>query len=805
MLFDITDDQEFFRSTTAKFLSARAQRDEIRELRHDEHGFAAGYWRGGAELGWTSLLVSEEGGGGSISGRPVVDLTLIAYEFGRHAAPGPLVPANIVAAALSRSGSHPEVLGELLSGESLATWCHAEPPPRRGVGLDIRVDGDELVLNGRKQPVESAGVARYLLVTGLCASRVTQVLVPVESTGITVTPLRSPDLTRRFSAVAFDNVRVPRSALVGELGGAEQQVAWQLEVAVVVQCAETVGAMQTGFEMALDWMADRYSFGRPLASYQALKHRTADLKSWLEAAHAIADTAAAAVGERRADSGELVAVAQAFVGHYGPELLQDCVQLHGGIGLTFEHDLHLFLRRATVNRTLYGTPAEHRRNLADRLIEQYGLRARGSEPVVENVRTGPSFEPDEQSVNEDVEDFRLRAREWIRANLGLFRPEAVAGLRKVTREEELAAVGNDRRLQRKLYDAGFAGIAIPVEYGGRGLTAAHQRAFTEEMAGFEYPSRCQVPTLSPCAAVLLDFGTEEQKRRHIPAMLRGEEIWMQFLSEPSGGSDVAGAVTTAVRDGDDWVINGAKIWTTGAWYSDWALCLARTNWDVPKHRGLTVFILPIHQPGIEVHQIEMLNGAREFCQEFLTDVRVPDSDRIGEVDGGWTVGTRWMSHERLLSESPYVTVPAKPAISDRSPVEIACRAGTVDEPGVRDLIGEDRMLDLVGTALQRRLGTGMASGRIPDQSAALGRLFRGVAESRRATIEFEVAGGAVWDEEFGDAGDVFLMRQVSCIGGGTTEMARNVISERVLGMPREARNDHTVPFREVPRGGRRTS
>ena len=805
MLFDTTDDQEFFRSTTAKFLTARARRDEIRELRHDEHGFAVGYWRSGTDLGWTSLLVSEEAGGGSISGRPVEDLTLIAYEFGRHAAPGPLVPANIVAAALSDSETHAEVLGELLSGQSLATWCHAEPAPRRGVELDIRVDGAELVLNGRKQPVESAGIARYLLVTGLCEGRATQVLIPAESGGVTVTPLRSPDLTRRFSAVAFDNVRVPRSALVGQPGMAAQQVAWQSEVAIAVQCAETVGAMQTGFEMALDWMGDRYSFGRPLASYQALKHRIADLKSWLEAAHAIADSAAAAVGERRADSGELVAVAQAFIGHYGPELLQDCVQLHGGIGLTFEHDLHLFLRRATVNRTLYGTPAEHRRSLADRLIEQDGLRAPRQPAAAENASTGPSLEPDEQSVSEDVEAFRLRAREWIRANLGPFRPEAVAGLRKVTREQELAAVGNDRRLQRTLYDAGFAGIAIPAEYGGRGLTAAHQRAFTEEMAGFEYPSRCQVPTLSPCAAVLLDFGTDEQKRRHIPAMLRGEEIWMQFLSEPSGGSDVAGAVTTAVRDGDDWVINGAKIWTTGAWYSDWALCLARTDWDAPKHRGLTVFILPIHQPGIEVHQIEMLNGAREFCQEFLTDVRVPDSDRIGEVNGGWTVGTGWMSHERLLAESPYVTVPAKPAISDRSPVEIACRAGTVGEPGVRDLIGEDRMLDIVGTALQRRLATGMASGRIPDQSAAIGRLFRGIAESRRATIEFEVAGDAVWDEEFGDAGDVFLMRQVSCIGGGTTEMARNVISERVLGMPREMRSDHNVPFREVPRGGRRSS
>lgn len=804
MLFDSTDDQEFFRSTTAKYLTARAQRDTIRELRHDEHGFTAEYWRGGAELGWTSLLVGEGSGGGSISGRRVVDLTLVAYEFGRHAAPGPLVPANIVAAALSDSGSHAEVLGELLSGEMLASWCRAEPG-RRGAGPEIRVDGADLVLNGRALPVESAGVARYLLVTGLCEGRATQVLVPAATSGVTVTPLRSPDLTRRFSAVAFDDVRVPRSALVGELGAAAEQVARQWEIAVAVQSAETVGAMHTGFEMALEWMADRYSFGRPLASYQALKHRVADLKSWLEAAHAIADSAAAAVDERRADSRELVLVAQAFTGQYGPELLQDCVQLHGGIGLTFEHDLHLFLRRATVNRTLYGTPAEHRRRIADRLIEQEAQRAPAPEVQAAHSDPGLSRTPEQQDVDEDVESFRRRAREWIRANLGPFRPEAVAGLRKVTREAELAAVDNDRRLQRKLYDAGFAGIAIPVEYGGRGLTAAHQRVFTEEMAGFEYPSRCQVPTLAPCAAVLLDFGTEEQKRRHIPAMLRGEEIWMQFLSEPSGGSDVAAAVTTAVRDGDDWVLNGAKIWTTGAWYSDWALCLARTNWDVPKHRGLTVFILPIHQPGIEVHRIEMLNGAREFCQEFLTDVRVPDSDRIGEVDGGWTVGTRWMMHERLLSESPYVTVPAKPAISDRSPVEIACRAGTIDEPGVRDLIGEDRVLDIVGTALQRRLGTGMATGRLPDQSAAIGRLFRGLAEARRATIEFEVAGDAVWDDEFGDTGDVFLMRQVSCIGGGTTEMARNVISERVLGMPREARSDHAVPFRDVPRGGRRSS
>lgn len=373
MLFETTTEQEFFRSTTAKFLTTRAPVDQLRRFRGDADGFTADYWRRGAELGWTSLLVGEDRGGGTISGRPVADLTLVAYEFGRHAAPGPLVPVNIVAAALSDTGAHPAVLAELLSGESVATWCHAEPAPRHGLGataLEIRDDGGDLVLDGVKQPVESAAAAGRLLVTGRYAGRLAQVLVPAETPGVSSTPLRSPDLTRRFSRVVFDNVRVPRTALVGDIETAAGRIERQLAIALVLHCAETVGAMQTGFEMTLDWVADRYSFGRPLASYQALKHRIADLKSWLEAAHAIADSAAAAIDANSPDSSMLVDVAQAFIGHHGPELLQDCVQLHGGIGLTFEHDLHLFLRRATVNGTLHGTPAEHRRRIADRLIEQ---------------------------------------------------------------------------------------------------------------------------------------------------------------------------------------------------------------------------------------------------------------------------------------------------------------------------------------------------------------------------------------------------------------------------------------------------
>src|SRR3546814_3414869 len=196
---------------------------------------------------------------------------------------------------------------------------------------------------------------------------------------------------------------------------------------------------------------------------------------------------------------------------------------------------------------------------------------------------------------------------------------------------------------------------------------------------------------------------------------------MQLLSEPSGGSDVAGALTTAVRDGDEWVLNGSKVWTTGAWWSDWGLCLARTNWDVPKHRGLTVFMLPIRQTGIEMHRIEMLNGNKEFCQEFLSDVRVPDTDRIGEVDDGWTVGTRWMFHERMLLNSPYVTMPTESQLHGgrgTSAIEIARAAGRIDDPVARDLVGEDRMLQTVVAALGRRVGQGIMSGKMSDQSSA---------------------------------------------------------------------------------------
>ena len=416
---------------------------------------------------------------------------------------------------------------------------------------------------------------------------------------------------------------------------------------------------------------------------------------------------------------------------------------------------------------------------------------------------------DEAVEMESVESFRLRARAWLKENfpretrLDDWPPRADSD------EGVLAAVNLARERQRMLFDGGFAGVCFPKEYGGLGLTPEHQYALNKEIAGYAVPRVMQIPSFVPCAAVLLEFGTEEQKRRHLPAILRGDEIWMQLLSEPGGGSDVAGALTSAVRDGDEWILNGSKIWTSGAWFSDYGLCLVRTNWDVPKHRGLTVFIVDLRAPGVDVQQLEMINGSREFCQEFFTDVRLSDSDRVGAVDEGWTVGTRWMFHEKnaLGGGSPFVTGGVLVTAfenADRTNLEIARAIGHLDDPATLVLIGESHMLDLARSALLERVRAGMAAGALPESAAALIRLQAIVVAERHVNIALELAGGqavATLDDcPWADAGFAYLERQVTSIGGGTTEMARTNIAERVLGMPREITHDKHLAFRDVPKG-----
>jgi alkylation response protein AidB-like acyl-CoA dehydrogenase len=410
---------------------------------------------------------------------------------------------------------------------------------------------------------------------------------------------------------------------------------------------------------------------------------------------------------------------------------------------------------------------------------------------------------DHADESEDVDSFRLRARRWLAHSMPLL-PEGRNNF-QLTAEDEMGE--RARRLQRLLFDGGFAGICFPVEYGGQGLTRLHQQAFTEESLPYQMPTVFNVPTLSILAATLLDFGTEAQKVRHLPAILRGDELWVQFLSEPSGGSDLAGLVTRATRDGDVFVLNGSKIWSSGAFRSDYAMCLARTDGSLPKHQGMTMFILKIHQPGIEVQRITMVNGLAEFCQEFFDDVAIPVTDVIGEVNDGWTVASRLLFHERQAvgGGSPYVSGMAVGEAAQggqRSDlIDLARATGQADDPIVRQLVAEARVNDRVQGQLTAWINARIRSGALPAPAGAIPRLFASTNTERHLDIGVEIAGPAVGAWDVDDAADrwadLYLARQNSSLGGGSNEMARNIISERVLGMPREYAADRDRPFDEV--------
>ena len=383
----LNPEQSFFQQTTRRFLESETPLTKVRELLDDPSGFDRGWWRRGAELGWTAFLVPEEDGGGTLSGGGMADLAIVAEEFGRLVSPGPLHPTNVVAAAVAASGTpeqRAEVLPAIVGGDVVATWCFKEPGRgwRAGdIGMAARPGDDGgFVLSGTKTLVEAAGEADWFLVsaraagTGGSGGELVQFLLPRDTPGVSVTPMQGLDFVRRFAQVRFDEVAVPGSARVGS-GDASEDIERQLQIGATLECAQMAGAAERVLEFTTGYAFDRYSFGRQLASYQALKHRFADMKLWLEATHATVEGAARALdetangasganGAAATGAARLVSAAKVYVGDHVPELVQDCVQMHGGIGVTWEHDIHLYLRRVTLGRGLYGTPDEHRERLA---------------------------------------------------------------------------------------------------------------------------------------------------------------------------------------------------------------------------------------------------------------------------------------------------------------------------------------------------------------------------------------------------------------------------------------------------------
>jgi len=366
----LNEDQSMLQDMTRRFLEDRSPISALRKLVDGGVTLDRDVWRAAAELGWVALFVPEENGGIAESVQGVIDAAIVAEELGRVVFAGPFLSTSVMAFALAQAGSQAQReawLPGMVSGDTLAAWCFAGAGVKAGAepgGVKVSRSGDGFKLDGLAAYVEEAEAADVLLVTAVGDSGVSQFLLPAGIDGISIEPLETLDLGRRLANVRFDGVTVGAEALVGDADGAADQAERQLQVALALQCAETVGVTDRAFEFTLEWVNQRYAFGRPIGSFQALKHRLADHAAQLEGAKAAAAHAARSVQTGAPDAAIAISVAKSQCGRFATEIIRDCLQMHGGIGLTWDHDIHFYLRRAVSNEALWGTPAAHHERLA---------------------------------------------------------------------------------------------------------------------------------------------------------------------------------------------------------------------------------------------------------------------------------------------------------------------------------------------------------------------------------------------------------------------------------------------------------
>ncbi|GAA2790960.1 acyl-CoA dehydrogenase family protein [Nonomuraea dietziae] len=372
----------------------------------------------------------------------------------------------------------------------------------------------------------------------------------------------------------------------------------------------------------------------------------------------------------------------------------------------------------------------------------------------------------------NLDEYRSAARVWLAANAD--------------------RTDDAREFMARLYDAGYSGITWPKRWGGQGLTQAEERAFAAEARDYALPTYIFSIGLGMCGPTLLDRGTDAQRERFLRPLLRGEEVWCQLFSEPGAGSDVASLQTRAVRDGDGWVVNGQKVWTSVAQHADWGLLLTRTDVDVPKHKGLTMFVVDMHHPGVTVRPLKDMTGRSHFNEIFFDDVTIPDKHRVGEVNDGWGVAVTTLLHERLsISAGVGMGGGADWLARLREAVDTG-------DPLVRDQLVELHIRSRALSLFNQRLSQETRAGLFPGARGSAAKLLLAELTLYTADLATSLVGPeSVVDEELSHA---ISLAPAMALGGGTNEIMRNIIGERVLNLPPEPRVDKTVPFKDLKVG-----
>ncbi|MFC1403398.1 MULTISPECIES: acyl-CoA dehydrogenase [Streptacidiphilus] len=721
----------------------------VAETRLHLSRYAAGdrpkHWDALVAQGLHRIHIDEADGG---DGGSLVDLAVVVEETGRALLPGPFLPTVTASAAVTTAAAgvrRSEVLRCFADGTTGAVVLP-------GSGITARREAQGWVLTGRSTPVLGLLSADLLLVgaerVDHAAGDAVWFALPVQALAGALLPEEGVDLTRDLGRLRLTDAQVAAADLVPGLDADRVRAA-----VTALYAADASGVVAQSLRTAVDHVKVREQFGRPVGSFQAVKHKAALLLLASELSAAAAWDAARSLAQDGTQS-RLAAAAAAVVGPgRAVDAVLDAVTLLGGIGFTWEHDIHLYWRRAISLNALTGpvpTRASDLGALSLTAARDFDLELEDKDPafrgwVAEQLDAAMALPP----------DLSQRPGAW---------PASGTGPRRTL-----------------LADTGLAAPHWPRPYG-LDASPAQQAVIAQEFAkrGLERPSSVigewAVPTV-------LAHGEEEQKRRFAVPTLRGEMTWCQLFSEPGAGSDLASLSTRAVQDRErgGWVLNGQKVWTSSAHEADWGICLARSDPQAPRHKGLSCFLVDMHSPGVEVRPLRQATGGAEFNEVFLTDVFVPDQCLVGQAGEGWKLTATTLANERLTIGAGMGGKDGAERLRD------AVRSGTpaADAPAVLEELGSITATRIALHALGLRSTLRRLSGLQPGAAASVLKVGSALADRAAAATGLRLLGaeGAVGTDAHGLVQGELQLPSV-LIGGGTVEIQLNVIAERILGLPR---------------------
>ncbi len=781
---ELNQEQLMIRDQAQRLLKDSFSAEKLKGfLDADEH-LDRDLWHSVVEMGWPAITIPEQFDG---LGMSLTEVCLIAEELGRVAAAIPLISSiTSVTEALIRWGNEAQrdrYLPRFATGELIGALAFAEGQ-ESGIPTKLETHFTNGKLAGKKTGVVGGAVANTAVVYAATdgASEGVLVLVDLDGNGIERTTKEYLDNNRNIADINFNEAN---AQIIEGTGKAALQLV--LDIAAIASAFEQIGSADVCLEMAREYALERQAFGQPIAKFQAVKHNLVNMYAYNQLARGCAYRALDSISKedpivlsRQAAAARLGAIKASD--HAGKEN----IQIHGGIGVTWEADCHLYYRRGrSLSIELGGAPYWRSRLIAA-LRDQSAEKDSGFEPIV-----------DPQTP---AETYRQKAREFLAKHAPNFTSKKLAGL---SEKEYLVKA---REWMALLADNGYACIPQPQEFGGGGGTHVEKVIFGEEELRYDTPSSLFIISQNMPVPIMLKRATEEQKLKYVPPAIRGETIWCQLFSEPAAGSDLAGLRMSARKDGDNWIFNGQKVWTSHAQHADYGIIIVRTDPKVPKHAGLTFFFIDMRSQGIEVRPIRKLHGESEINEVFFNDVVVPDNQRLGEVGEGFRVALETLMLERFSASdvSGY-----GPKITDY--IDMAVSASVDGQPAIEDgavqhAIAEAYIEEQGLTSIKDRAFAALVAGEEPGPEGAIHKLTTISKQQRLSSMAMDWMGASGLEVPPDPRGitvtpqNTWLSILSARIAGGTDETLRNTIAERVLGLPQDYRPDKGLPFDQIGKG-----